>query len=357
MSRSSIAPGSLVALTSLLLIASVAVGTAGAGGQVDSTPGAATPARGTPLSGEPLTIAFLNPYPQTTFWQVVQTAFTDYATANGQTVVPFALGAASVPEQLAQFDRAIADEVDGIVVGLIDAVGSVPGIVAANSAGIPVVAVLTEPAGGEIVTLIKPDDEAAARAAGEYIQVRLGEVGTVLNLQGNLESDEGHDRDRGLREAFTDQPGIRVVSRPTFWSEVEAYQVTLDFFPAQPGADDVIDGTPAPQPPPPPGGVFAANETITRGALAAIEVRGYEDPDSIVVGFGSILDAVELVRAGGADALVVPFPARMGTVAADVIIRHLRGDAIPAMVDPGFALVTEENIDRFAPLGTPIAEP
>ena len=191
-------------------------------------------------------IAFLNPYPESTFWQVAQQAIEDRAQETGIEVAAYGLASPSAPEQVAQFEAAVARGADGIVVGVVDAIGAVPGIVRANEAGIPVLAIETAPAGGDVVSLVRTDDVAAARAAGAVLANAIDGSGIVLNLQGDMAHRVAQDRDQGLREAFAVFTAIEVISESAGWSESEAYAITAEFVPplvaGSPAADEAEPG-------------------------------------------------------------------------------------------------------------------
>lgn len=352
-----------VLVAALVLAATIAAGAPAVGRQeTPSTP----PNGGTPVlvdPDEPVTaaaayaIAFLNPYPEDTFWQVVQAAVEERADEVGVTVDAFPLSAPSAPEQVAQFEAAVAQLYDGIIVGVVDPIGSVPGIVAANEAAIPVVAIAVPPAAGEIVGVVKTDDVAAARAAGAALAAAIEGEGRVLNLQGDMADPIAQDRDRGLREGLNAYPAIDLESRSAFWTEAQAHEITAEVIPPPPpAATPAAEGTPVagatpvatpltPDPALVRRAVFASNEAMTRGAAGGVAAIGRDDV--VIVGFGTILAGVEAVAAGEVTAVVAPFPARTGTVALDLLVRHLNGETVPPQVDAGFVVVTEQNVDRL----------
>ena len=84
---------------------------------------------------------------------------------------------------------------------------------------------------------------------------------------------------------------------------------------------------------------------MTRGAVAA--VADAARTGIVIAGFGSVLDGAEAVASGQLAAVVAPFPARMGTLSVDLMIRHLNGEAIPTRVDAGYLVVTADNAEQL----------
>ena len=120
-----------------------------------------------PVQGnEPYRLAFMQVFPDNPFWQTMKEGVESRAAEDGVTVDIIALPTnAGVADQVAQMEDAVTQGYDGIILGTIDAAGIVPGIEAANAAGIPVLAVDTAPAGGDLISLVQTDNVAASRLA------------------------------------------------------------------------------------------------------------------------------------------------------------------------------------------------
>jgi ribose transport system substrate-binding protein len=291
-----------------------------------------------PVPGqEAFRLAFLNPYPENAYWQGVQTAVVERAAADAVTVEVFALDSPSAPQQVAQISEVIAQGYDGILIGAVDPVGVVPGIVTANEAGVPVLAIDTEPEAGEIVSLVQIDNVAAAQAAGVFIADAIGGEGTVVDLQGNMESEVAQDRDEGLRAALDRFSNIDVSSESADWSrEVAAARIRQRV--PEAGAGTPVSGAGF-------SAIFAANDAMALGAVDALKEK--ELDGVIVVAFGGAPEAIAAIAEGDLAGTVAPLPTRVGAIAVDLIVRHLNGETVPPRVDPGFVLVTASNVDQF----------
>ncbi len=331
MQRARFLPLSLVAALVLALVLTVT----GARGQ-DATPAASpTPdlmtEYGPVQANEAYRIAFMQPYPNLTFWQILEQAVKERAAANGVTVDVIALGTGNVSDQVSQMEDAVTQGYDGIIIGTVDAAGIVPGITAANEAGIPVLAVDTAPAGGELISLVQTDNVAASRAAGEFIAAQIGGTGKVLNLQGDMANQTAQARSQGLEEALAEHPDIQLISQSAHWTQEEGLSITENILQSDPDIK----------------AIFAANDPPAFGALQALKAAGRDDV--LIVGFDANPDAVQAVKDGEFAADIAQFPAVMGTVGVDLMVRHLNGGTVPATVDSSSAVITPQNVDQFLP--------
>lgn len=317
------------------LLLGMTLGATGVRGQ-DASP-AAAPASveermnqfGPVEASEAYQIAFMQPYPNLTFWQILQASLEERAAAAGVEVDVIALSSGNVSEQVSQMEDAVTQGYDGIILGTVDAAGIVAGIQVANEAGIPVLAVDTAPAGGELVSLVQTDNVAAAGSAGAFIAEQIGGSGKVLNLQGDLANQTGQARSEGIEAALAEFPEIEVISQTTNWQQQQAVSVT----------ENVLTSDPEIK------AIFAASDDPAFGALQVIEEAGRDD--IVLVGFDANPQAVEAVAGGRFAAEVAQFPAVMGAVGVDLLVRHLNGDDVPDLVDSGSALITAENVDQF----------
>jgi ribose transport system substrate-binding protein len=97
-------------------------------------------------------------------------------------------------------------------------------------------------------------------------------------------------------------------------------------------------------------GIFACNLTATLGmvaALADLKKSGVE-VDIVFVGFDSSPRLVEELQNGSIDALVVQNPRRMGYLAVDTLVKHLRGEPVEPRIDTGAEVVTAERLENEA---------
>jgi ribose transport system substrate-binding protein len=284
-----------------------------------------------PVQGNsPYKLAYMQVFPDNPFWVTMKEAVEARAAEDGVTVDTFALPTASgVAEQVSQMETAVTQQYDGIILGTVDAAGIVPGLEAANNAGIPVIAVDTAPAGGDFISLVQTDNVAASRLAGEFIAEQIGGAGKVLNLQGDLANQTGQARNEGLHEALDAYPDIQVIDQSAMWLGPNGLSITENILTSDP---DIV-------------AIFAANDPPALGAIQALKAAGRDDV--IVVGFDGTEPGLQAIKDGDMAADVLQFPDAMGLIGVDLIVRHLNGEEVPERVDSGSGLATAENVDQY----------
>lgn len=294
---------------------------------------AATPdainAYGPVQANEEYKLAFMQPYPNNEFWQRLQKAAEDRALEDGVVLDVIALGTDEVADQVAQMETAVTQEYAGIILGTINAAGIVPGVQGANEAGIPVLAVDTAPAGGELICLAQTDNVKASASAGEFIAEAIGGAGKVLNLQGDMGNQTAQARDEGLHNVLDTFEDIEVIDQSAHWTQEEGLSITENILTSDPDLK----------------AIFGANDPAALGAVQAVKAAGRTD--IVIVGFDGNPTAFEAVKAGDLAADIAQFPQRMGAYGVDLMVRHLNGEEIPELVDTGTAVVTRENVDEF----------
>jgi ribose transport system substrate-binding protein len=275
-------------------------------------------------------LAFMQVFPDNPFWQTMKEAVEARAKEDGVTVDTIALPTASgVADQVGQMENAVTQQYDGIILGTVDAAGIVPGIEAANAAGIPVIAVDTAPAGGDFISLVQTDNVAAAQQGGQFIADKIGGKGKVLNLQGDLANQTGQARNEGVHKALDAYPDIQVIDQSTMWLGERGLAITENILTSDP---DIV-------------AIFAANDPAGLGALQALKAAGRDDV--VIVGFDGTKDGLQAVKDGDFAGDVLQFPDAMGIIGVDLMVRHLNGEDVPERVDSGSGLATAENVDQY----------
>src|SRR3954468_20632499 len=196
----------------------------------------------------------------------------------------------------------------------------VPVIVKANKAGIPVLIVDTRAdekaltaAGGKIATFIGSDNYDGGKPAGEFIGAKLGGKGAVAVLEGIPGHETGDSRLRGFREAIAKFPGLKIVaSQPANWERDQGFNVFQNILQAHPEIN----------------ALFACSDLMALGAAEAIAAAGKTGKITIV-GFDALPEAREDIKKGVMAATVAQFSSRMGAMAVEYAVKHLKGEKIP----------------------------
>jgi ribose transport system substrate-binding protein len=95
-------------------------------------------------------------------------------------------------------------------------------------------------------------------------------------------------------------------------------------------------------------GAFATNLFSTMGMLTALDdlMQAGVETDVVVVGFDTSPKLIEDLQHGKIDALVSQNPKRMGYLAVETLVKHLRGEKIEPRIDTGVELVTAERLEK-----------
>ena len=96
------------------------------------------------------------------------------------------------------------------------------------------------------------------------------------------------------------------------------------------------------------GGIFACNDRATLGVLATLEDlrKSGIQVDAKFVGFDFNPKLVDSLQNGKIDALVSQDPNKMGYLAVQTIVAHLRGEKVEPFTDTGVELVTKDRLDN-----------
>ncbi|WP_375388200.1 LacI family DNA-binding transcriptional regulator [uncultured Amnibacterium sp.] len=172
------------------------------------------------------------------------------------------------------------------------------------------VPVITLQGGPDEVEDFGLDQREAARIAVEHL-VALGHR-SILHIPGPRGWAESEERERGYRRAMADHGLVAEVTERGDWTVDGGYRVALATLPA----GDVS-------------AVFAANDEMAIGAIAAARDLGLDVPGGLsVVG----VDDVPVARfvAPALTTVRQDFPL-IGRRALDVLIAEIEGDAVPAI--------------------------
>ena len=218
----------------------------------------------------------------------------------------------------------VQKKVGAILVNPTDADAVVPSILKANAAGIPVFTIDRGATSGEVVTHIASDNVAGGKMAGEFLAEQIGGSGKVVELVGIPGTSAARDRGKGFHEAMEKYPNIEIVaSQAADFNRDRGLTVFENILQAQPEID----------------GVFAHNDEMVLGAIAAAEAAGRKG--IVFVGFDAVDDAVKAVKDGKLAATVAQQPKEMGLLGVEYAVKYLNGETIPDNVPVPLMVVTE----------------
>ncbi len=226
--------------------------------------------------------------------------------------------------QASQLEDFITQHVDAIVVCPCDSSGIAPIVRRANGAGIPVFTADIAAQGGEVVSHIASDNVQGGRLAAQRMAELLEGTGRLVIVD-HPEVTSVQDRVRGFAEEMAQHPGIEIVDRPSAGGDRDkAYTVAENMLQAYPDLD----------------GIFAINDDLALGALRAVGKRNV-----VIVGYDGLPEAREAILSGGPlRASVVQFPATIGRRTIEVIVDHLAGRPVNALVPIEVGLIDRASL-------------
>jgi ribose transport system substrate-binding protein len=272
------------------------------------------------------------------FWETVELGARDAAKELGVEINwDGALTETEIAEQKKIIENMVNLGVDGIALAPLNPKAMQKDVENAAAAGIPVVVFDSAVDGDAQTSFVATDNPAGGRLGGEYIAERVeGDGKKVILLrfiQGTASTEE---RAQGFLDAMK-QAGIEVAT--------DAYIEDGTVAGAKKTATNVLEGF-VENGKLAVDGIFACNLTASLGMAAALDdlrKSGIES-SAVFVGFDSSPRLVEELQDGNVDALVVQSPKKMGYLAVETLVKHLRGEQVEPFIDTGVQVVTAERL-------------
>ncbi|MEW6698549.1 MAG: substrate-binding domain-containing protein [Bacillota bacterium] len=233
-------------------------------------------------------------------------------------------------QQLADVENLIAQKPDVLILDPADSDAIVQAVNKANDAKIPVFTIDRQANGGEVLTHIGFDAIKSGNIAGEYLAKALNGKGKVVEIQGILGTNVAQDRSKGFNEAIAKYPDIKIIAKQSAnFDRGQALNVMENILQANPEID----------------GIYAANDEMAMGALAAIEAAGRLDKITMI-GCDAIDPAMEAIRQGKLEATIAEPPFFLGKEAVKTAEKIAKGESVEKSVILPSNLVTKENVDQ-----------
>ena len=207
-----------------------------------------------------------------------------------------------------------------------------PAIDRAIDSGIPVILLDRKTGAGKYTAFIGADNEKIGRTIGEYIAMRLGGKGTVVEIRGLGGSSPAIERHKGFVSAISNYPGIRLLaSESGNWLQQSGDSVASMLF-----AKGIV-----------PDYVFGQNDRMAHGAWQAAKRFGLAGRMRFV-GIDALPGkggGIKLVRDGVLDASYI-YPTR-GDLVMRLALDILEGRPYERDNSMKAALVTKDNAETM----------
>lgn len=273
------------------------------------------------------------------FWVTMQEGYEAAAEEWGVTIKVFATDSETDTQgQLDIMNNCLSQDYDAIAVSPLTELNMIPGIVAANQAEVPVVAVgngvdqkALSDAGGAIAAFITSDFKAQGTMGAEYVIEQTGGEGKVAVIEGIPGATQSDARRDGALEAF-EEAGMEVLPVQTGNFDAQtAYDLASALIDANP---DLV-------------GITCGNDVMALGVVEALKDKEMKDK-VIVVGVDFTEEAAASIEAGELDASVAMSPYLFGKAGLLCALKATQGQEISeAVIWTPLCLVTAENIDSM----------
>ena len=224
----------------------------------------------------------------------------------------------------------IVKKVAGIVLAPTDAGALVPVVERAAAARIPVVIIDSDIETDKRVSFVATDNYAGGALAAKHMAKLLGGKGKVAVIKYMAGSASTTARENGFIETLKKGfPEIELVEDRYGMDTVET---------ALSAAEDVLTRHKELD------GIFACNESTSRGALRALESQGRAGAVKMI-GFDAADALLKGLEAGRIAALVIQNPQAMGYKGVSSAVAAIKGESVKARIDTGVELVTKDRLN------------
>ena len=240
-------------------------------------------------------------------------------------------GALSQEKQLNGIENLIVQNIDGIFVNPVEAVGIEPALDALNKAGIPIINYDSPVASQDkVVTYVGSDNRNAGFVCGQDLVKKRPQGGKVIII-GQDTAEAVIDRVSGFLEALEGH-NFEVVGRSDAkGDQTKAMNATADLLQANPGIN----------------AIFCATDPMTKGALVAVESGGYND--ILIYGVdgspqikAEMAKGNKLIAGDGAQT-----PLITAKKAVELMYAHLDGEELEDNYPVATFLMNEDNVYEY----------
>lgn len=266
------------------------------------------------------------------FFSTIEEAAKTYAAAND---VDLVLGqgqsATDIEGQISIIESMVTQGVQGIAITPVDPTVA-PALDKAVAAGIKVVLIDNSiPDWKGLTALVSTNNLNGGKIAGEYLKTVLNDGDKIGILEGVPGVPALDDRVKGMMEGLGGLKVEVVGKGATNCTQELGTSVAEDILTANPDLK----------------AIYAACGPPAAGAAQAITNAGIANDKFILVGFDACCGEIEAIKSGVEDATVAQFPAKMGELGIDTVVKAIKGEKVEANVDTGAGLVTSANVKDF----------
>lgn len=278
-------------------------------------------------------VAFSNANDADTFCAIRKDALIETVEADGNQIeLQCADGMGDPAKQLSDIETFVTADVDVLIINPYDSEAVVPGIEAANEAGIPVILASVRANGGDFIYVGSRDYE-AGYLQGEYLATTLPENATVCYLWGTSGAQHSVERHDGFLDALSEagRDDVQILAELDGNFEMaKGMQYTEDWIQRFDHFDSIV----------------AANDQMALGAIEAL--KGANRLEGVQVsGIDGLDEAIAAVKAGEMAQTVLQNAPGQAEALYDVAMQLKDGQEVEDEVMVPFESITAENVDEY----------
>ena len=238
-------------------------------------------------------------------------------------------GEGAVDRQMDMISAALAKKPAALGIAAIDSQATVPLLMQAKEAGIPVIAFDSGVASDIPVTTASTDNLASAALAADKMAELIGGEGKVAVVSFDQTSQTGIER----RDGFVNQiakahPGIEIVAVEYGGGDhLKSTEITKAMLAANPDLK----------------GIFGTNEGSAIGVVNGVRELGTQGV--VIVGYDSGKAQTDAIRDGLMAGAITQNPVGIGYETVKAAVAAAKGETVPANIDTGFFWYDKSNID------------
>ncbi|MFK0382455.1 sugar ABC transporter substrate-binding protein [Agrobacterium sp. NPDC090273] len=281
------------------------------------------------FAADKFVVGYANMADTDVFVMARKNAFIEAAKSDPDVEIKFTDANNDASKQLDQIDNLIAQKVNAILVVPVDYEGIVPGVEKANEAGIPVIALGIQSAGGKY-TFVGSKNIDAGKMQAEYMKANLPKDAQILYLQGTPGLYHSQERLKGFEENLG-RPDVKIIANLSGnYDRAEGMKVTEDWIQSFPKFDAII----------------AANDQMALGAREALQ--GADRLKGVMIsGVDGVPDALNAIKAGEMSQTIFQNAAGQAKAAFEVVEGIKKGETPPAEKLVPFESITKDNVDQY----------
>ena len=284
------------------------------------------------VSADKVKVGLITKFP-VPFYSTMEDAAKKYAAAHPDIDLVTAQGqsATDIEGQIALIESMITQGVQGIAITPVDPTVS-PALDKAVAAGIKVVLIDNGiPKWTGASALVSTNNLNGGIIAGKYLATKLKSGDKMLVLAGVPGVPALDDRVTGMTQGLGDVKVEVVGTGATNCTLELGASVSEDLLTAHPDVKAIYSACGPPIP----------------GIVQSLQHAKIGKDAMVLVGFDACCGEIEAIKAGDEDASVAQFPAKMGELGIDTLIKAIKGEKVDANVDTGAGLVTIDNVKDF----------